>query len=163
MRIQLAKKGHLQQILARNNTNKITFTYFYNGQGYAAEDVTEIDANHSDGQELIMNFGVIPGTTINELSTVTRPDGAVLQYSYDMAGNLLEVDKPGNNSANSVPNNPNSAIKVPEGDAPETYAYATGTSTMTEACGPRCTVSIWNNQIPGMAPHCSLPSTVRCV
>jgi RHS repeat-associated protein len=143
--IQLAKKGHLQQILARNNTNNITFTYSYTSEGQAAEDVTEIDAEHSDGQELVMQFGEIPGTSINELSTITRPDGAVLQYSYDSSGNLLEVDKPGNNSASNVPSNPNTKIAVPQGDAPETYAYASGTSSLQEACGPRCTVAMWNN------------------
>jgi YD repeat-containing protein len=140
--IQLAKKGHLQEIIARNNVNSISFAYSYAGSGHGAEDVSEIDANHSDGHSLVMKFGPIPGTNINELATITMPDGhAELQYSYDTSGNLLEVDKPGNNSATSVP----SGHGVPQGDAPETYAYATGTSSLQEACGPRCTVAMWNN------------------
>jgi YD repeat-containing protein len=140
--LPLAKKGHLQEILARNNNSNITFTYSYDGSGKGPEDVTEIDANHSDGRSLTMSFGLIPGTAINELSTIRRPDGAVLQYLYDATGNLVEVDKPGNNSAGSIANAPST---LPQGDLPETYAYATGSSTLQEVCGPRCTVATWNN------------------
>ena len=141
--IPLAKKGHLQEILARNNNNNITFTYSYDGSGKGPEDITEIDANHSDGQELRMVFGIIPGTSINELSTITRPDQGVLQYSYDTSGNLLRVDKPGNNTA--TPTAPSGSPSVPAGDLPETYAYATGTSSLEEACGPVCTIANWNH------------------
>jgi YD repeat-containing protein len=144
--LQQAERGHIAEIFGRNQTNSVTFNYYYlNGEEGQTEGLTEINAVHSDGHSLEMNFGVIPGTTINELSTIDRPDGAVLQYSYDTSGNLLEVDKPGNNSAGSVPANPNSNIHVPEGDAPETYAYASGTSSLISACGPRCTVAMWNN------------------
>lgn len=140
--IKAAKRGQLQEILGRNQNNNITFTYSYDGHGYTSENVTEIDATHSDGQVLAMHFGVISGTTINELTEIDLPDGAAkLIYSYDSSGNLLEVDKPGNNSASTVP----SGHGVTQGDVPETYAYATGSSTMQEACGPRCTVGIWNN------------------
>jgi len=139
--IQAAKRGHLQQIVARNNNNSITFNYSYVGSGHGSESISEIDAVHTDGHNLVMQFGLIPGTSINELATITRPDGAELQYSYDTSGNLLEVDKPGNNSATSVP----TGHGVPQGDAPETYAYSAGTSTLQDACGPRCTVSGWNN------------------
>ena len=139
--IQAAKRGHLQQIVARNNNNSITFNYSYVGSGHGSENISEIDAVHTDGHKLVMQFGLIPGTSINELATITRPDGAELQYSYDTSGNLLEVDKPANNSATSVP----SGHGVPQGDAPETYAYSAGTSTLQDACGPRCTVSGWNS------------------
>jgi RHS repeat-associated protein len=140
--IQQAKKGHLQQILARNQNNSITFEYSYNGLGYGAENITEIDAVHSDGQELVMRFGIVPTTSINALATITPPDKkAMLQYSYDTSGNLVEVDKPGNNSASTVP----TGHGVPQGDVPETYGYVTGTYTMQEACGPRCTVAMWNH------------------
>jgi Domain of unknown function (DUF6531) len=143
--IKAAKRGQLQEILGRNQNNNITFTYSYDGHGYTSENVTEIDAVHSDGQKLVMLFGVISGTAINELKEIDRPDGAALKYWYDASGNVLEVDKPGNNSATTVPANPNPNITIPTGDVPETYAYATGTSTMQEACGPRCTVGMWNN------------------
>jgi RHS repeat-associated protein len=143
--IAQAKKGQLAQIFARNETNNITFTYSYNGQGQTSEDVTEIDAVHSDGQELVLQFGPIPETSINELSTITLPDGATLQYLYDSSGNLLEVDKPGNNSASSLPSPPQGHPAVPSGDAPETYAYASGTSALQEACGPRCTAAMWSH------------------
>lgn len=139
--ITQAKIGHLQAIFARNLNNYINFAYSYSGLPKDSEHVTEIDANHSDGHTLKMIFGLIPGTTINELQSIVRPDSATLQYSYDSNGNLLEVDKPGNNSATSVPNGHN----VPAGDAPETYAYSSGTSTLQQVCGPRCTVATWNN------------------
>jgi YD repeat-containing protein len=122
-----AKKGHLQEIFDRNLNNNITFNYSYvPGAKEDSEDITEIDANHSDGQSLVMTFGLVPGTTVNELATITRPDGSLVRYSYDTSGNLLEVDRPGNDSASVLP---------------ETYAYAGGTSALQEACGPRCTIS----------------------
>ena len=141
-----AKRGRLQQILARNQNNAITFTYSYDSSGQkTSEHITEIDANHSDGDSLVMKFGVIAGTW-NELATITLPDNnATLQYSYDSSGNLVEVDKPGTRSAFSLPNNPNGPNPLP-GDVPETYAYVSGTSTLQEVCGPRCTASMWQNQ-----------------
>jgi YD repeat-containing protein len=142
--ISQAKTGHIQEILGRNQLNDITFAYSYAQTPHTSENVSQIVANHSDGQSLTMDFGPIPGTSINELGTITRPDGAVLQYSYDTSGNLLEVDKPGNNSAFPAPQNPN-GDSLPSGDVPETYAYASGTSLLAEACGPRCTISSWKN------------------
>lgn len=138
--------GHLVEILGRNNNNNITFAYSYDNSGkMGSEHITEIDANHSDGHSLIMKFGLIPGTSINELATITRPDKTKLQYLYDSSGNLLEVDKPGNNSASSFPNPPQGHPSLPSGDVAETYAYATGTGTMQEGCGPRCTAAMWTN------------------
>ena len=140
-----AKRGRLQQILARNQNNAITFTYSYDSSGQkTSEHITEIDANHSDGDSLVMKFGVIAGTW-NELATITLPDNnATLQYSYDSSGNLVEVDKPGTRSAFSLPNNPNGP-NPPRGDVPETYAYVKNTYTLQEVCGPRCTASMWQN------------------
>ena len=54
---------------------------------------------HSDGDVLKLKFGLIAGTTIKELARIERPDGATLAYLYDTSGNLVEVDKPGNDSA----------------------------------------------------------------
>jgi RHS repeat-associated protein len=139
-----AKRGRIQEIFARNQNNYITFAYSYDGNGTTSEDITKIVVNHNDGDLLVMRFGLIAGS-INELATITRPDNAVIQYSYDTSGNLLEVDRPGNNSATTVPANPNNQITVPTGDIPETYAYVSGTSSLQEACGPRCTVAMWNN------------------
>jgi RHS repeat-associated protein len=142
--IQQAKQGHLQEVLARNQNNLLTFAYSYDSSGMTtSEHIAEIDVNHSDGDTLTMKFGIIPGTTINELATITLPDGvATLKYLYDNSGNLVEVDKPGNNSAFSLPNNP-SGPQPPQGNLPETYAYASGSSTLQEVCGPRCTAAMW--------------------
>jgi YD repeat-containing protein len=142
--ISQAKTGHIEEILGRNQLNNITFAYSYAQTPHTSENVSQIVANHSDGQSLTMDFGPIPGTSINELGTITRPDGAVLQYSYDTSGNLLEVDKPGNNSAFPAPQNPD-GDSLPSGDVPETYTYTSGTSLLASACGPRCTISNWND------------------
>ncbi|MGC2649247.1 MAG: DUF6531 domain-containing protein [Candidatus Cybelea sp.] len=142
--IAQAKTGHIQEILGRNQLNNITFAYSYSQTPHTSENITEIDANHSDGHSLVMKFGVIPTTSINELMTLKRPDGATLQYSYDTGGNLLQVDKPGNNSAFSLPTNPNGPNPL-TGYVPETYAYLSGTSSLGQACGPRCTASWWQN------------------
>ena len=135
-----AQQGQLAQIVGRNSANSISFAYFYSGVNLNRENITEIDANHSDGDTLKMYFGQV-GSGINELSEVQRPDGGTLQYLYDASGNLVEVDKPGNNSAWTIPNRPQT---LPKGDAPETYAYVSGSSSMQEACGPRCTMAMWN-------------------
>lgn len=140
-----AKRGRLQEILARNQKNYITFSYSYDGTGTTSEDITEILVTHSDGHTLVMQFGLIPGTTINELATITKPDNvSTLQYLYDNMGDLVEVDKPGNNSAFPAPSPPNNHPSIPGGDVPETYGYI-GMGTMQEACGPRCTTSMWPN------------------
>jgi YD repeat-containing protein len=136
--------GHLVEIVGRNVNNAITFNYSYDSSGIKnSEHVTKIVANHSDGDSLVLTFGIVPGTSYNELKTTKRPDGAYLDYWYGQNGNLLEVDKPGNNSATGIPNSPNSGNPIQPGDVPETYSYAMG--IMNEACGPRCTVSTWRN------------------
>ncbi|HVN69250.1 MAG TPA: DUF6531 domain-containing protein, partial [Candidatus Binatia bacterium] len=118
-----AKQGHLQEILARNQNNYITFGYSYvAGQPPTSENVTRIDVNHSDGDTLTMRFGTIPGTSINELASITRPDNATLQYLYDTSGNLIEVDKPGNNAAFTLPSPPPGHGAVTSGNVPESYA-----------------------------------------
>jgi RHS repeat-associated protein len=140
-------KGHLVEILSRNSNNYITFTYSYDSSGQkTSEHVTEIDVQHSDGQQLVLTFGIVPGTSYNELQSIQRPDTATLQYLYDNHGNLVEVDKPGNNSAFPAPSPPpGHPATPPPGDVPETYGYTSTTGTLGEACGPRCTVSFWNN------------------
>jgi YD repeat-containing protein len=87
--------GHLVEILGRNEDNYITFTYSYDSSGKkTSEHITQIVANHSDGDSLVLTFGILQGTSINELKSITRPDLSELKYSYDSSGNLLEVDKP---------------------------------------------------------------------
>lgn len=136
--------GHLVEIIGRNINNYITLQYSYDNSGIKnSEHVTEIDAIHSNGDQLTMTFGPIPGTSYNELRSIVRPDLAVLNYWYGTNGNLLEVDKPGNNSATGIPSSPNSGLPIETGDVPETYSYAI--NIMNEACGPRCTVSMWSN------------------
>lgn len=142
--------GHLREIVSRNSNNYITFTYSWDSSGIkTSEHITQIVATHSDGDTLVMAFGIIAGT-YNELSTITRPDNSVLQYWYDQNGNLVEVDKPGNNSGWQLTGNPHGQ-SWQKGDLPETYAYIGSTSQMQEACGPRCTAGMWANSSDGAA------------
>lgn len=142
--------GHLVEISSRNANNYITFTYYWDTSGITtSEHVTEIDADHSDGDKLVMRFGLV--SSHNELLSITRPDQAVLQYWYDQYGNLVEVDKPGNNFGASLPGNPHSKTEWQTGDLPESYAYVGSSDQMEEACGPRCTAGMWASQADGSA------------
>ena len=148
--LQHAVIGHLVQIIGRNANNTITLTYSYYQGGAGSENITEIDATHSDGHTLVLQFGVLPNAAINELATITGPHGTTLQYFYDSYGNLTRVDKPGNNSASSFPSPPQGQATPPPGDVSETYSSSGGgPSPMTEACGPRCTAATWANQQDG--------------
>lgn len=141
--------GHLVQLLGRNANNNITLNYSYYQGRAGSENVTEIVATHSDGHTVVMQFGVLPNSAINELATVTLPDGTTtLQYSYDGIGDLTRVDKPGNNSASSFPPPPQGQPTPPPGDVAETYSYGSSFE-MTGACGPRCTAALWSSQPDG--------------
>ena len=76
--------GRVYSISGRNHTNNLTLTdNWSDGVGNSAEALTAITARHSDGQSLTLNFAVVSGTSITELQSVTRPDGAQISYQYD--------------------------------------------------------------------------------
>ena len=75
--------GRLFMIYGRNHNNSITFTYSWaNGNSSSAQNVSQIVAQHSDGQTMTMSFGL---NGHDEMMTLTRPDGQVIQYSYEEA------------------------------------------------------------------------------
>ncbi|HVS45352.1 MAG TPA: DUF6531 domain-containing protein [Verrucomicrobiae bacterium] len=94
--------GRLLRIYARNQNNDIQFNYSWvGGNSSTTANLTQIVAQHSDGQSLTLAFGTINGKVL--LSSITRPDGSQVTYSYgnpsgnNAYGNLEEVDRPGNN------------------------------------------------------------------
>lgn len=131
--------GRLSSIVGRNNNNTLTITPSYPSTGpKTAETVTKVVAMHSDGDYLVLRFGLLPSGQ-NELSTITLPDGNVISYLYDANGNLVEVDKPGNNmNANGATQTELTALNIPAGTLPEYYSY---TATQIWVCGPRAILS----------------------
>jgi YD repeat-containing protein len=114
--------GRLAAIYGRNTNNAIVFNYTWKTTGSSIEDVASITVAHTDGQSLVLSFASFGPYT--ELSSITRPDGSQIVYSYDTSGNLLEVDRPGTNTISLLP---------------ETYVYSGG---LLSAIGtPRETLS----------------------
>lgn len=99
-----AYQGRLYMIIARNWNNWIQLTYSWlNGDASTSNNLTQIVAGHSDGQQLVLAFGMVNGRPL--LSSITRPDGAQVTYSYSTAHDLTTVAKLGNGSASSLPEN----------------------------------------------------------
>lgn len=138
-----ANLGRLYAIYGRNSNNNITFNYSFSG-GYTSQNITQIVVNHSDGQSLTLNFAKFSG--INELANIKYPKpGSPAQtleidYKYDSFGDLLEVDKPGNDATPDL-----SSFNVISGDLPQTYGY-TQPLQFLHVCGPRATISLWVTQ-----------------
>ncbi len=93
-------QGRVHELFARNHNNWLRFDYFFaGGDASTAQNITEIDAVHADAQKLVLKFATIGSASgPNELGNITCPDGNVINYFYDNAGNLTEVDRPGNSS-----------------------------------------------------------------
>jgi len=119
-----AYAGRLNRIWARNHNNNIVFVYSWvNGDASTSLNLTQIQAQHSDGHTLTLNFGSING--IRLLSSLVRPDGATVSYTYDSSNRLTSVYQIPNNAAGTQPL--------------EGYGWNTG-SQMQWASSPR-----WNN------------------
>ena len=87
--------GRLYQLLGRNHHNVISFYYSWlNGDSSNPENITQIVAQHTDGDALTLTFGKVGNDT--ELLSIKRPDGALITYSYDTSGDLTAVTRPGN-------------------------------------------------------------------
>ena len=127
--------GRIYSISGRNHNNSLTFTYSWgDGVGNSAEALTGITVTHSDGQTLVLNFAVVSGTSITELQSVTRPDGAQVTYQYDTSGDLIEVDRPGNAL--------DFTHQIAIATLPEMYAY-TGAHLLQSAASPRY---VWSSR-----------------
>lgn len=133
--------GKLYEIFGRNQNNNVQLDYtFYNNDPSSDENLKTVVATHSNQQKLVLSYGPTKGG-YNELLSITRPDNAKITYDYDGSGNLIEVDKPGNNAVvPTVSDWPNGA--PPTGDLPEYYDLSeAGTGGVDKVCGPRATIT----------------------
>ncbi len=145
--------GRLLTILGRNQKFFLTLTYSWNNNDDTnPENIAKIVvAHHPDGAQLILTFSNIT-SSITELTSISTPDGATVDYQYTTDGFLADVDKPGNMpvlpSGESLPakfldGNP----ILTKGNLPETYFIEQ--PGVVEACGPRAAISIIDtNQQP---------------
>jgi len=96
--------GRLYRIYARNQNNMIQLNYFWaGGDSSTSQNLTQIIAQHTDGQQLTMAFGMVNGRPL--LSSITRPDGVQITYGYNGGHDLVSVNEPGNGSASTLPRN----------------------------------------------------------
>ena len=146
--ISQSNVGRLYEVVGRNANNNVTLQYSWSGYPHTTDNITQIKLVHSDGQTMTMTFAWVGGTPAspsppNELATLTYPDpraggnSPTVQYDYDSSGNLVEVDKPGNNEAFDPNNAP--YLTGPMGDLPETYGDA---QPISSVCGPRATIAL---------------------
>ncbi len=122
-----AYAGRLYMIFGRNNNNWIRLTYSWaGGNATSTSNLTQIVAQHQNGQSLTLAFGSLNGKIL--LSSLTRPDGQQIIYQYapnpggtNVFSNLEEVDLPGNNA----------------GIIHQQYGYYSNTGQMYWANSPR--------------------------
>ena len=135
--------GRLEAIYGRNSTFSIQLAYSWAPDDSSPENLTRIKVTHEpDGNNLTFNFGQIANTAITELTSLTRPDGQKAYFYYTTGGELVDLEKPGNNPVlanETMPPNFLDGNPIHQGNLPETYAV-TPPSSM-EVCGPRATIS----------------------
>ena len=130
------KMGRLMQIYGRNTNNSIQFVYTWaNGDASTAENITQIVAQHSDGQSLVLTFAKFGDNT--ELASITRPDGLMVTYNYDTSGNLIAVNRPGNATDDATRTATITTLS-------EQYWYYPGTHELQTVAGPRYVWSATN-------------------
>ncbi len=145
--------GRLLTILGRNQKFFLTLTYSWNNNDDTnPENIAKIVVAHQpDGAQLILTFSSIT-SSITELTSISTPDGATVDYQYTTDGFLADVDKPGNMPV--LPKGESLPTKfldgnpvLTKGNLPETYFIEQ--PGVVEACGPRAAISIIDtNQQP---------------
>lgn len=145
--------GRLLEVLGRNQKFYITLTYSWNNNDDTnPENIAKIVVAHQpDGAQLTLTFSSI-SSSITELTSISTPDGATVDYQYTTDGFLADVDKPGNMPV--LPKGENLPTKfldgnpiLTKGNLPETYFIEQ--PGVVEACGPRAAISIIDtNQQP---------------
>jgi YD repeat-containing protein len=136
--------GKLWAIYARNESFSVDLTYGWtNNDASNPENIATIRATHfPDGGRLTLTFGQIAGSAkITELMSMARPDmKTTIDYQYDALGNLVGVDKPGDNPVlqtnESVPTTWGNGTTIPAGNLPEVYDIGKA-GNIDQACGPR--------------------------
>ncbi len=139
--------GRLTRIYGRNQSFYLNLSYSWSPNDSDPENLSQLTVTHKpDGAQLILGFGRITGTNITELLTLTRPDGLTVNYHYAANGDLIGVDKPGNNpvlvNGVTLPNHFADGSPIVQGNLPEIYDLTQ--STLLEACGPRAAITILN-------------------
>lgn len=135
-----AYEGRLYEIMGRNHNNHIILTYSWaNNDPSNVQNLTSVIANHSDGQSLTLTFAKFG--TYTELASITRPDSQQITYSYDSAGNLLQVSRPGN----AVDDMTGQSVTSLQ----ESYGYYSGTHILQVVENPRY---VWSMQAHSGSP-----------
>jgi len=90
--------GGLYVIWGRNHNNYVQLTYAFDAPNvYTYSTLNKITVSHSDGQSLTLTFQDFGNYRL--LSTLTRPDGAQIAYTYlANTSNLYSVSGPANNA-----------------------------------------------------------------
>ena len=121
--------GRTYQIIGRNHNNYINFVYSWaGGNSSTINNLTAIDAEHSDGQMIVETFAMF-GTHL-ELASLTRPDNLAITYNYDTSGDLAGVTRPGKATDDATQTATITNLN-------EVYAYWAGTHEMQWVAGPR--------------------------
>ena len=96
-----AYAGRLVAILGRNHNNALSFAYYWqNGDSSSNANLSQITITHTDGQQLVLSFGPVNGRIL--LSSITRPGGAQVVYTYSGAHDLVGVAKIGNGTVSPL-------------------------------------------------------------
>lgn len=139
--------GRLIRIYGRNQNFYLDLAYSWNPDDSNPENLAQITVTHQpDGGQMLLSFGYLANNpNVTELATITRPDGQILQYYYNSNGELLDIDKPGNNAilpgGESAPRNFLDGNSIAAGNLPETYDVVQP-GQLLEVCGPRAAISI---------------------
>lgn len=88
--------GRIGTIYAHNNNNYITFAYAWSPDASSSTNLRSITVTTDSGLSALLTFQNFAGRWL--LGSLTRPDQTVVTYQYDANGNLVAVNKPGNNS-----------------------------------------------------------------
>lgn len=86
--------GRLYQIIGRNHNTSLTFSYTFTTTTPAAgvNPVASITATTQSGQSALLTFSAVNGRQL--LTSLQRPGGTVVTYSYDASGNLAAATRP---------------------------------------------------------------------
>lgn len=129
--------GRISVIFGRNQNNRLDFNYsFSNPASTSAATLTQLDVvtdnTGSTARHAIITFADFNGHRLAQ--ALQWPNGQIVSYSYDNAGNLIEVDEPPNSASTASCHGVTSCL-------PETYGYYAGTSLLQYAVGPRWMIS----------------------
>jgi hypothetical protein len=119
--------GLLYQIVGRNQNTSITLTYSWdNGYAGPGGKISQIAAKTESGLAATLAFGDVNGYRM--LTSLTRPDGVQISYTYGGVLNLRTVTLPANNAV-GTPITKSYTYSILSGSGP--------TGVMTSTASPR--------------------------